>query len=148
MEDEDRGNKKRGRPLGHKLSDKTKEKIRIKRLGTRHSQETKNKISKSLSRFFKGKKSFADCLAEEYIYISEDATKWIFENDEDIDDADLNNIITNKKINSLRQVEIALGMDVDQFFGHNANPEFLLLLKERIEEEGGEEILKEFLSLI
>ena len=40
--------RKRGRPIGHKLSETTKEKIRQKRLGTSHTKETKDKISKSL----------------------------------------------------------------------------------------------------
>jgi hypothetical protein len=138
---------KRGRPKGHKLSEETKEKIRIKRLGTHHSQKTRDKISKSLSEFFNCRRSVSDSLGEEYIYISEDASRWIFENDEEIDE-NLKNVITNKRIASLRQIEIALGMDVDQFFGHDANPEFLLLLKERIEEGGDKEILNEFISLI
>lgn len=139
--------KKRGRPVGHRLSEGTKEKIRVKRLGTHHSQETRSKISKSLSEFFRSQRSFSESLAEEYIYISEDAVRWVFDNDENLDENDMD-VIPDKKINSLRQVEISLGMDVDQFFGHNATPEFLLLLKEKLENTKDLEILEEFMSLL
>jgi len=41
---------KRGRPEGHKLSQESKDKIRDGRLGKRHTQETRDKISMSLSK--------------------------------------------------------------------------------------------------
>jgi len=43
----------RGRPLGYKLSAESKDKIRKSRIGTTHSDGTKNKISKSLKAYFK-----------------------------------------------------------------------------------------------
>ena len=44
---------KRGRPFGHKLSDKSKQKISESKTGQVHDRKTKKKISKSLIRYFK-----------------------------------------------------------------------------------------------
>jgi hypothetical protein len=43
----------RGRPVGYQLSEESKDKIRNGRMGTRHSQKTRDKISKSLKKYFK-----------------------------------------------------------------------------------------------
>jgi len=44
---------KRGRPLGHKLSEESKQKISESKTGQQHDRKTKKKISKSLLRYFK-----------------------------------------------------------------------------------------------
>lgn len=44
---------KRGRPLGHKLSEESKLKISESKTGQVHSRKTKRKISKSLLSYFK-----------------------------------------------------------------------------------------------
>jgi hypothetical protein len=43
----------RGRPLGFKLSEESKDKIRESRTGQEHAVQTKRKISKSLKRYFR-----------------------------------------------------------------------------------------------
>jgi hypothetical protein len=43
----------RGRPVGYELSMESKNKIRKSRVGKMHSDQTKNKISKSLKAYFK-----------------------------------------------------------------------------------------------
>ena len=43
---------KRGRPLGHKLSEESKQKISISKTGQIHNKKTKIKISKSLKKYF------------------------------------------------------------------------------------------------
>jgi len=86
--------RKRGRPFGHRLSEKTKDKIRNKRFGTHHSQATKDKISRSLSEYFLRRDSLADSLEHEYSYISEEATEWIHSHKAAIDDSEY--VITKK----------------------------------------------------
>ena len=44
---------KRGRPIGHKLSEESKDKIRKSRTGKAQTGETKTKISNSLKNYFK-----------------------------------------------------------------------------------------------
>jgi hypothetical protein len=139
--------KQRGRPVGYRLDDSTKDKIRKKRLGTRHSNETKNKISKSLSEFFRSKESLADSISEEYVDFAEEITEWIEDNRDDINEScDL--IMTTKRLSSMRSLEICLGFEIEQLFGHNANPEFFMLLKEELEKLGCKEELMELNSLI
>jgi len=139
--------KRRGRPFGYRLSEETKDKIRQGRLGISHSQETKDKISKSLSEFFKSRESLSDSIGNEYIYISEDAARWVYNNGPGLDEENLN-IITEKRLSYLRQLEISLGSEIEQLFGHNSNPEFLMILKEELLSLNDSEILKEFNSLL
>ena len=58
-------NKQRpGRPLGFKLTEESKGKIRESRLGQTHDERTKRKISKSIKRYFKtpeGRAQLARC---------------------------------------------------------------------------------------
>ena len=42
-----------GRPLGHKLSEETKNKISASKMGYVHTNKTKKKLSKSLKKYFK-----------------------------------------------------------------------------------------------
>jgi hypothetical protein len=138
--------RKRGRPFGHRLSDETKNKIRCKRLGTHHSKETRDKISKSLSRYFKKKDSLSDSMLYEYNYVSEEAVEWVEVNKDTIDDVD--NVVAEKKLLRPNQIELCIGSDIEYFFGHNTTPEFLLMLKEKIQLLNDSDILKEFNSLV
>jgi len=146
MVDECRISKKRGRPFGYKLSEATKEKIRNRRLGTLHSQETKNKISKSLSKYNSKKESLSDSLEHEYSYLSEEATDWIYDNKKEIDGT--TSVMTERRLSYLHQLELCLGNDIEHLFGHNSTPEFLLLLKEELSELFGAEMVQELCSLI
>lgn len=137
--------RRRGRPFGHRLSEETKNKIRIGRSGTKHRQDTKDKISRSLSAYFKKRDSFAAALEYEYTNISDEALDWIDDNRDDIDISD--SIMTERRLLHLRQLEISMGSELEQLFGHNANPEFLLLLKEElIRQDIG--LVAELLSII
>jgi len=40
--------------------------------------------------------------------------------------------MTEKRLSYLNQVEIAMGSDVENMFGHSATPEFFMLLKEEM----------------
>lgn len=136
----------RGRPLGHRLSEGSKAKIRNKRLGTHHSKETKDKISKSLIKYFRSRDSLAASIEHEYSYMSEEAAAWIYDNRDAIDDTDY--VITEKRLSYLKQLELCLGNDIEDFFGHSSTPEFLLILKEEIRELFGEDRVQEFCSLL
>ena len=135
--------KRRGRPFGYRLDDFTKEKIRNHRLGTHHAQETKDKISRSLTEYFKRKDSFSSSINQEYSEVVE-AVDWINENLDGLDEeAD---ILTERRLLYSRQLEISLGHEIEVLFGHSATPEFLLLLKEELTERGVD--IKEFISLV
>lgn len=145
MGDVVRGNK-RGRPFGHRLSEATKNKIRHKRLGTHHSEKTKDKISKSLIEYFKKRDSLAASMANEYSYISDEAVEWVYDNQEAIDETE--SVVTEKRLAYLSQLEMCLGGDIENFFGHNTTPEFLLMLKEEIAKAFGKEGVAELCSLL
>ena len=121
----------RGRPLGCKISEETKNKIRVSRYGVTHSQATKDKISTSLKEYFRLKNPLADGMLNDYSEYSSDVTQWIATNRDSInaEDADF---ITEKQLNNLSRLEICVGSDIEFLFGHNLTPEFLLSLKEEI----------------
>jgi len=135
---------RRGRPFGHRLDDRTKDKIRQHRLGTHHVQETKDKISKSLTKYFKNRDSFSKSINQEYSEISLEATEWIDENSDELDKE--SDILTERRLMYSRQLEISLGHEIEVLFGHNATPEFLLLLKEELNEKNVD--IKELISLL
>lgn len=132
MENDIKITKKRGRPFGYKLSEETKEKIRQQRLGTRHSQETKNKISRSLIKYFKRRDSLSESMQHEYRKMPKEVTNWLHDNRQSIDETEY--VMTEKRLWYLNQLEINLGGDFEHIFGHNATPEFLVLLKEELED--------------
>lgn len=135
-----------GRPSGHRLSDRTKEKIRQKRLGCCHTQETKDKISRSLTEYFKSRDSLSASIENEYIDVSDEAVEWICEHREELDMTD--HVMTEKRLMYLKHLEICIGSDIEYLFGHNATPEFLILLKEELEENGSDADINELRSLI
>ena len=146
MDDEVRISNKRGRPFGHRLSEKTKDKIRDGRLGTHHSKETKDKISRSLIAYFKKRDSLAASIEHEYSYLSEEAADWVYNNRDVIDKTEC--VMTEKRLSYLSQLELCLGSDIEKLFGHNTTPEFLLLLKEEITTVLGKDKVNELCSLI
>lgn len=141
----EKNNKRRGRPEGFHVSDKTKEKIRKYRLGTPHSEKTKNKISQSLSKHFKERYPLSVTLEEEYENYSEEVLDWMSDNKENIDE--MEHVVRDNKLTRLRQVEICCGSNIDGF-GHNATPEFILLLRDELIENGQIEEAIELASLI
>lgn len=139
--------KKRGRPEGYKLSENSKDKIRQKRLGTHHSKETKNKISKSLKEYFRKKDPLSQSIEQEYSEISEEAVDWVCENRREIDREE-NDFVSDKKLTHLRQLEISFGSDLENIFGHGSTPEFIMLLKEELEASGSFSDLQELQSIL
>ncbi len=131
-------NKKRGRPYGHRLSEETKDRIRQKRLGCCHTKKTKDKISQSLVAYFRKRDSLSLSLENEYSYVSDEAVDWVCEHREDIDKTE--HVMTERRLMYLRQLEICIGSDIEYLFGHNITPEFLMILKEELQEEGQNEL--------
>jgi len=124
--------RKRGRPLGYKLSEESKNKIRLKRLGTHHTIETRNKISKSLRAYFRRRDSLSRSIKNEYLYISDEAVDWIVDNQSDIDSTE--NVMSIRRLDNLRQLELYFGSEIEDLFGHQMTPEFLVLVKELLHE--------------
>jgi hypothetical protein len=145
MDEEVKVKRQPGRPRGYKLSESTKEKIRAKRLGVKHSKETKDKISKSLINYFKNKDSLADSIEYEYSTISKEAVKWLVANKDDIDETEY--VLTDRRLWFLQKLELCVGKDVE-LFGHDTTPEFILCLKEELQEAGRSGDIEEMYSLI
>jgi len=142
---DENNNKKRGRPEGFRVSEETKDKIRRYRLGTPHSEKTKNKISRSLSDHFKKRYPLSVTLEEEYENYSEEVSDWMSDNKDNLDE--MEHVVRDNKLTRLRQVELCYGANIDSF-GHSATPEFLLMLKDELIEKGQFEEVIELFSLI
>jgi hypothetical protein len=122
-----------GRPLGYKLSESTKTKIRNVRKGSKHSEETKKKISRSLLKYFGTKDSLYNNMKKDYKNFPEKILSWLSNNKEDLDK--ISNVMTERKLYFLNQLELCFGSDIDRF-SHSQTPEFLLMLKEELKELG------------
>jgi hypothetical protein len=117
-----------GRPVGFKVSEETKDRIRDKRLGSCHSEETKRKISESLSMYFKKRYSLSDDFLNEYGYTSREIREWVDSNLNRLDE--MIDVVTNRRIMYIaRWLELGTGDNTDKL-GHELTPEFLLLIKE------------------
>jgi len=136
---------KRGRQKGYKLSEESKNKIRVSRFGTHHSEETKDEISKSLTKYFREKDPLSESMRYDYRNFTKDTDEWILENKEEIDRTDC--VMTEKKLFFLGQLEIPSGFDINNF-NHETTPEFLILLKEELIEKGLTKELEELKALI
>ena len=134
-----------GRPTGFRVTIETKNKIRKSRVGTSHSEETKNKISKSLSKYFREKDPLSKSLQYEYKEFPDKACKWIVDNENNLDKTE--DVLTEKRLFFIDQLELQYGFEINNF-SHNTTPEFLILLKEELIEKGLTEELEELYNLI
>lgn len=125
--------RKRGRPLGFRLSEYSKQSIKKSKEGQRHSEETKDKISKSLILYFKRLNPLSNELFDKYsIYdVGNEIYDWIGDVYEDINNSD--DILTQRIIKNKNKVEISCGDNIE-LFSHNITPELILLFKEYCEE--------------
>jgi len=135
----------KGRPLGFRMSEKAKDRIRESRLGQQHSKKTKDRISQSLINYFKKRDSLADNIRIEYEHFPCYVDKWIVDHKDVLDDTEL--VMTEKKLAHLKQLELCFGNEIDRF-GHNATPEFFLMLKEELLELGLSDELRQLYSII
>ena len=83
-----------GRPKGHKLSQETKDKIALGRTGKHHSEDTKDKISDSVSEYHR-KDGIQREMCKTY-KDSPEAIEWINEHKELMDEWD--DVIPDRKI--------------------------------------------------
>lgn len=125
---------KRGRPLGYKLSETTKIAISKSKIGQRHSQETKDKISRSLITYFKLKNPLSSELLNSYCRYPDQTTDivydWICTSKDSIDDSD--DILTYRNIYNIRRQEFSCIVNIDEL-SHNINPELLIMFKQQYE---------------
>ncbi len=143
--DTETNGKRRGRPLGYELSNISKDKIRHSRLGKCHTIETRNKISRSLIKYFKERDSIAVGLEREYRCFPIEAGEWIMQKASEIDET--KSVISGKRLSYLNQMELCFGSEIENFC-HFTTPEFILLLKEQLKEEGLVEELQELSALL
>lgn len=145
MSDEKPTAKKRGRPLGYKLSDESKEAISNSKKGQQHSQETKDKISKSLMLYFRRLHPLSDEITNTYCRIDDDELcSWVNTVREEIDELGIiGDIFTDRVMANTRKIEIAYGQNIE-YFSHSLTPEEILELKELCKEKGID--IKDYIS--
>ena len=129
-------NKGRGRPLGFRLSEESKRAISDSKKGQKHSEETKDKISRTLISYFKNMNPLSEELYEQYkdfIESSDDIRQWFLLNRLKYDDAC--DIYTEKSLNSKRfreiSIEYNINMEENPYLSEIIdNPEVLCEIKE------------------
>jgi len=124
---------RRGRPMGYRLSEASKRAISEAKKGQKHKKLTKEKISRSLSLYFKIKHPLSeDLVLTYYKYVDAAGYKWLKDNIRKLDES--RDILTKHTMKSRSQIEISYGVDIEEMFGHSITPEFLLICKEEHEE--------------
>ena len=127
-----KGSGKRGRPLGFRLSDNSKRAISQAKLGQRHREDTKDKISHSLIMYFRAKNPLSEEIINRYCRISNDTLcGWITEIQDELNFS--MDILTDRSMRNKTKIELNCGGNID-FFGHSITPELLVLFKECCEE--------------
>ena len=103
----------RGRPLGFRLSDASKQAISESKKGHRHSETTKDKISKTLMQYFRNMYPLSDELYLQYkneIKNFPEVKEW-FNNIREEYDA-TTDICTERSLNSKRYREISIDYNI------------------------------------
>lgn len=129
-------NKRRGRPIGFKLSESSKRAISESKKGQKHKKETKDKISKSLIIYFRNKHPLSEELTNMYCYEGEnceEVMEWVEENGERIDS--ITDVMTLKSLRNANRIELTAG-DHIEFFSHEMTPELIVLFLETCRLEG------------
>lgn len=132
MDVENNGNiekKKRGRPEGTILSQETRDLISEGRTGQTQTQETRDKISRSLIIYFKKLHPFSKELEKRYCREEDDYETfyWIQDVKEELDNLD--DVLTDRIIRNRNRMELCCGNHIE-YFSHNVTPELLVLFKE------------------
>ena len=127
--------KNRGRPLGFRLSDESKRAISEAKTGQRHSEETKEKISRTLMTYFRNIHPLSKELYEEYrelIDLNSEVKEWFNKISTDYDTT--RTVFTEKSLNSRRLREVSIEYNIDMSDNNNlnfftSNPEKMCELK-------------------
>jgi len=125
---------KRGRPLGHKLSEESKRAIAESKRGQRQKPETKDKISRSLILYFSQFNSLSEEIENRYCRTDNDEVcNWANDVRDELDNSE--DVLTRKTMRNKRAMELTSGHNIE-FHSHNMTPEFMLLIKEVVETGG------------
>lgn len=139
--------RRRGRPLGFRLSESSKKAISIAKTGQKHSQETKDKISRSLILYFRKKNLFSDEIMNRYCRSEDDYLfDWINDVQDELNSSE--DILPTKILNNKTKIELTCGNNIE-YLNHSMTPEFVVILKEeimRINSEEIQEILRRVIS--
>lgn len=120
--------RRRGRPTGYKLSTDSKKAISEAKKGQRHSQETKDKISKTLIKYFRRKNPLSEEIINRYCRINDDELcDWLYDNSDNIDS--YTDIRTDRNLSNINKTEIVYGHNIE-LFSHDLTPEVILIYKE------------------
>lgn len=126
--------KRRGRPLGYRLSEESKRAISESKKGQRHKQSTKDKISRTLLLYFRKLNPLSEEIINTYCRVDDDeACGWMNGVADAIDETE--DILTDRFMKNIRKTEIAYGHNIE-YFSHAMTPERILILKELCEEQG------------
>lgn len=121
--------RRKGRPVGFRLSEASKRAISESKKGQKHKESTKDKISKSLLSYFRRKNPLSDEILYMYCRTDDDITcSWMYEVSDDLDS--YNDILTYRMIKNKLRVEINYGQNIEDMFSHKMTPELLLMYKE------------------
>ena len=104
----------RGRPLGYRLSEESKRAISEAKKGQKHSEATKDKISKSLISYFRLLYPLSRELYEDYqdlIDNDDEIAEWFSSITQELDTS--TNFMTEKSLNSRRMRELSIEMNMD-----------------------------------
>lgn len=127
-----KGSNSRGRPLGFRLSEGSKRSISQSKLGQKHKNVTKDKISHSLIMYFRRKNPLSEELINKYCYAGNDAIcSWMNKIQDDLNSS--MDILTERSLRNKTRIEITCGNNIE-YFGHSITPELLVLFKEFCEE--------------
>jgi hypothetical protein len=122
--------RRRGRPLGFRLSDSSKRAISVAKTGQKHSQETKDKISRSLALYFRKKNLFSDEIMNRYCRTEDEyICNWISDVHDELDASE--DILPTKLLNNKTKIELTCGNNIE-YLNHSMTPEFIVILKEEI----------------
>jgi hypothetical protein len=129
LSEQEKEKRNRGRPIGFRLSVGSKRAISESKMGQTHTQETKDKISRSLIIYFRMKNPLSAEIEKRYCGYNDDNDT--FEWMDDVRDAldDIDDVLTEKVMRNKRRVEISCGYNIE-YFGHGLTPEIMLLFKE------------------
>ena len=107
--------RRRGRPKGFRLSDESKKKISKSKEGQKHTQETKDKISKSLILYFRKLNPLSEEIGKRYCRCDDDdMCGWVHDVRNDLDN--LTDVMTDRSLRNTRRIELTCGNFIE-FFG-------------------------------
>ena len=120
--------RRRGRPLGFKLSEESKRAISESKKGQKHRQETKDKISRTLMLYFRRQHPVSQEIINRYCRSNNDEIcNWANKVSEELDHFE--DVKTERAMNNIRKTEIVYGQNIE-YFSHELTPEVILILKE------------------